>query len=84
MLKYFVIRNFRDTCSSVEMLKGYMLLCRNAEGVHGQRNVGKPCPRAIKVCTLDYLNQFFICCYWICYGSGLIAACNCQSLARAA
>ena len=45
MIKYFVIRNFRGTCSSVEMvkgtclsveiLKGYMLICRNAEGVHG-------------------------------------------------
>jgi len=45
MIKYFVIRRFRGTCSSVEMvkgtylsakmLKGYMLICRNAEGVHG-------------------------------------------------
>ena len=44
MIKYFVIRSFRGTCSSVEMvkgtclsvemLKGYMLICRNAEGVH--------------------------------------------------
>jgi len=25
MIKYFVIRNFRGTCSSVEMLKGYMV-----------------------------------------------------------
>jgi len=25
MIKYFVIRNFRGTCS-VEMLKGYMLI----------------------------------------------------------
>jgi len=45
MIKYFVIRRFRgtslsfemvkDTCLSVEMLKGYMLIYRNAEGVHG-------------------------------------------------
>jgi len=34
MTKYFVIRNFRGTCSSVEMLKGYMLIFRNTEGVH--------------------------------------------------
>jgi len=36
MIKYFVIRNFRGTCSSVEMLKGYMLIFRNAEGVRAQ------------------------------------------------
>jgi len=22
---------------------GYLLICQNAEGVHGQRKVGKPC-----------------------------------------
>ena len=52
---YFVIRNLKGTCSSVEiprgtclsveMLKGYMLICRNAEGVHGNRKVGNPCAR---------------------------------------
>ena len=36
----FVIRTFRGTCSSVEILKGYMLICRNAEGVHGKGKVG--------------------------------------------
>jgi len=51
--KYFVIKKFRGTCSSVkmlkgtcltfEMLKGYTLICRNAEVVHGQRKVGNPC-----------------------------------------
>jgi len=25
MIKYFIIRNFRGTCSSAEMLKGYMV-----------------------------------------------------------
>jgi len=57
MTKIFVIGNFRGTCSSVEMLKGYMLifrnaegvayicLCRNAEGVRGKRKVGYPCAR---------------------------------------
>jgi len=25
MIKYFVIKNFRGTCSSVEMLKGYIV-----------------------------------------------------------
>jgi len=34
MIKYFVIRNFRGTCSSVEMLERYILNFRNAEGVH--------------------------------------------------
>jgi len=34
MIKYFVVRNLRGTRSSVEMLKGYMLIFRNAEGVH--------------------------------------------------
>jgi len=34
MIKLFVIRNVRDTCSSVEILKGYILICWNAEGVH--------------------------------------------------
>jgi len=42
MLKYFVIRNFRGACSSAEIMKGYMLICWNAEGVHGQRKVGHP------------------------------------------
>jgi len=42
MIKYFVIRNFRGMCSSVEMLKGYMLIVRNDEGLHGQRKVGNP------------------------------------------
>jgi len=34
MIKYFAIRNFRGTCSSVEMLKGHMFTFRNAEAVH--------------------------------------------------
>jgi len=42
MTKYFVMRNFRGTCSSVEMLKGYMLICQNAKGVHRKRKVGNP------------------------------------------
>jgi len=42
MIKYFVIRNFRGTSTSVKMLKGYVVICRNAEGVHGQRKVGNP------------------------------------------
>jgi len=46
MIKCFVIGNFRGTCSSVERLKGYMLICRNAEGVNGKRKVGNPCSRA--------------------------------------
>jgi len=34
MTTNFVIRIFRGACSSIEMLKGYMLIFRNAEGVH--------------------------------------------------
>jgi len=30
MIIYFVRRNFRGTCSSVETLKGYMLIFQNA------------------------------------------------------
>jgi len=45
MTKNFVIRNFWGTCSSVEMLKGYIRLCRKAEGVHGKRKVGNPCSK---------------------------------------
>jgi len=30
---------------SFEMLKGYMLICCNAEGVHGQTKVVNPCAR---------------------------------------
>jgi len=43
MIKYFVIRYFRGTCSSVKILKGYMLICWNAERVHCKRMVGNPC-----------------------------------------
>jgi len=32
--KCIVIGNFRGTCASVKMLKGYMRICWNAEGVH--------------------------------------------------
>ena len=38
MIKYFVIRDFRGTCSYVEILKGYIIIRR----VHGQRKVGEP------------------------------------------
>jgi len=36
MIKYFVIRNFRGTCSIVHLSKWwrYTLICWNAEGVH--------------------------------------------------
>jgi len=34
MTNYFVIRNFSDTYSSVEIRKGYMLMFRDAEGIH--------------------------------------------------
>jgi len=34
MMKCIVIGNFRGTCGSVDMLKGYIFTCWNAEGVH--------------------------------------------------
>ena len=34
MRKYFIIRSFRDACSSVKILKGYILIFCNAQGVH--------------------------------------------------
>jgi len=43
----FICRNGEGTCLSVEMLKGYTLICRNTEGVHGYRKVGNPCIRMI-------------------------------------
>jgi len=42
MTKCIVIRYLRGTCTSVKMLKGYMLICQNAEEVHGKRKVGNP------------------------------------------
>jgi len=57
MIKYFVTKNFRDTCSSVEMVKGYMLICRNAVGAHGQRKAGNPFPSRGSLIKL----QQFIC-----------------------
>jgi len=48
MMKYFVIWDFRGACSSVEMLKGYMLICQNAEGVHDKQKVGSPCPAQLR------------------------------------
>jgi len=47
MIKCIVIGNFRGTCASVKMLKGYMLIFRNAAGVHGKRKVGNPCSRGL-------------------------------------
>ena len=58
--KYFVIRNFMTTCSSVEILKEYMLICQNAEGLHGQRKVGNPCARGLFNALEDSaLTKFF-------------------------
>jgi len=34
MIKCVVIGILRGTCVSVEILKGYILICWNAEGVH--------------------------------------------------
>jgi len=42
------------------MLKGCMLLCQNAEGVHGQGKVGKPCPRAISLYSRLLKSDFYL------------------------
>ena len=34
MINHFVIRNYRGTYSCVEILKGYLIIFRNSEGVH--------------------------------------------------
>jgi len=33
----------RGTSLSVEMQKGYMVICQNAEGIHDKQKVGNPC-----------------------------------------
>jgi len=30
------------------MQKGYMLICQNAEGVHGKQKVGNPCSKTYR------------------------------------
>jgi len=76
MTKKFVITNFRGTYSSVEMLKGCMLifrnaegyirLCRNAEGVDGKREVGNPCCNRTSthsfLLLFSFSRQSIICC----------------------
>jgi len=47
------------TCSSVKMLKGYMVICQNAEGVHGQRWVGNPWCRGKKKGTFPECRSYF-------------------------
>ena len=52
MIKYFVIRNFRGTYSSFEMLrgtclyfkmlKGYMLICGMSKGYMAKERLGTP------------------------------------------
>ena len=53
MRKYFAIKSFKGTCSSVKNLKGYILICWNAAEVHAhlseywrgtcKKKVGNPC-----------------------------------------
>ena len=38
----FIVKYFYDKIFCHEKFWGYMLVCRNAEGVHGQRKVGNP------------------------------------------
>jgi len=42
MIKYFVIKNFQDSCSSLDMLKGHMLIFCNGEGLDGQKKGWEP------------------------------------------
>jgi len=53
MTKYFVIRDLgvHVHCSSVKMLKGYMLMSQNAEWVHGNKRLGPLCERAVQTFT---------------------------------
>jgi len=48
MINFFAIRDLgvHFYCSSVEILKKYMLICRNAEGVHGKQKVGNSCSKS--------------------------------------
>jgi len=39
---------------------GYMLICQNAEGVHGQRKVGNPCTKAS--CNDNFYPQILFLC----------------------
>ena len=44
----FIIQNSEGgTSLFVEMLKEYMLICRNPEGVHSKKKFGNPCRRRI-------------------------------------
>jgi len=47
MIKYFVIRNFRGTCSSVKMLKGYMV--RERLGTPAVKYIIKRCNMACAI-----------------------------------
>jgi len=58
MIKYFVIRNFRGTCSSVEMLKGYMV----------RKRLGTPGLQQLN--ALHLLHAFEE--YWICLDSAFM------------
>jgi len=58
MIKYIVIGNLRGACASVKMLKGYILICRNAEGVHGKSKVGNPC-FTVKQLYILYMRQLW-------------------------
>jgi len=59
LLSHFVIRNFWEGV----MLKGYMLICRSAEGVQGQRKVGNLWSRH-KLRVKKAMNKFYntLCC----------------------
>ena len=61
MIKYFVIRNFRGTCSSVEILKGYMLSCWNAEGVYGKRKAGNSWSSLTPLIVYIFIKRCYAC-----------------------
>jgi len=52
-LNLCVIRNFRGTCSSIEMLKGY---------IHGQRKFGNTCPKHEPGQQRQTINES-VCCF---------------------
>ena len=74
MIEYFVLRRFRGTCLSVELLKVYMLICWNAGGVYGKRKVGNPWFSETKIGAEMCWSV------WVCYCAVVVKRCFFLSL----
>jgi len=44
---------------------GFMLICRNAEGVHGQRKVGNPCSILFRIRVFSLLCPMMLLCSFL-------------------